>query len=101
MEQTASLQAESRFRWYTMSGLANFLNSRKRIDWKTAYDGQHFTITATHPQSLEHATWRLPVSRFSEPAILRGSGQIVRTNNAWMVIAGPGSEIQFESNMVK
>lgn len=101
MEQTASLQGEGRFRWYTMSGLANFLNSRKQIDWKTASDGQHFTITAAHPQSLEHATWRLPVNRFAEPAILRGSGQVVRTNKAWMVIAGPGRELQFESNMVK
>lgn len=101
MEQTASLQSQGRFRWYTMSVLANFLNSRKQIDWKTAHDGQRFTISANHPESLEHATWRLPVSRFSEPVVLRGTAQVVRGNAAWMVIAGPGRELQFESTMVK
>jgi hypothetical protein len=101
MEQTASLQSQGRFRWYTMSGLANFLNSRKQISWKASFDGQHFTISANHPQSLEHATWRLPASRFSEPAVVHGSAQIERGNTAWMVVAGPGRELQFESTMVK
>lgn len=101
MEQTAALQEKGQFRWYTMSGLANFLNSRKQIEWETSYDGRHFRIDATHPHDLEHATWRLPESRFSEPVILRGSAQVMRGNTAWMVIAGPGRELQFESNMVK
>jgi hypothetical protein len=101
MEQTAALREEGRFRWYTMSGLANFLNSRKQIEWKTSSDGEHFTIDATHSRTLEHATWRLPASRFSEPVILRGSAQIVRGNTAWLVIAGLGRELQFESTMVK
>ena len=101
MEQTAELQSTGRFRWYTMSGLANFLNARKKIVWTTAYDGQHFKVTATHPENLEHATWRLPDSRFSEPAILHGSAQIMRGTQAWLVVAGPGRELQFESNMVK
>lgn len=100
MEQTARLLAADRFRWYTMSGLSNFLNARKQIDWKTSYDGKKFTIAATHPQSLEHATWRLPANRFSEPAIDRGSARVVRDNDAWTVIAGPGNELQFESKMV-
>jgi hypothetical protein len=83
-----------------MSGLATFLNARKQIDWKTSYDHDHLTIAATHPQNLEHATWRLPASRYSEPAIVRGSAHVVRDNDAWMVIAGPGSDLQFESKMV-
>ena len=101
MEQTAALRDGGRFRWYTMSGLANFLNSRKQIEWKTSYNDERFTIDATHPSNLEHATWRLPASRFSEPVILHGSAQVTRGNTAWMVIAGPGRELQFESTMVK
>jgi hypothetical protein len=101
MQQTGSLRDAGRFRWYTMSGLAGFLNSRKQVQWETSRDGEQFRITATHPQSLEHATWWLPANRFSEPAILRGSAQVVRENEAWMVIAGPGNELQFESKMVK
>ena len=101
MEQTAALRDQGHFRWYTMSGLANFLNSRKQIEWKTSYDGEHLAIDATHSRTLEHATWRLPASRFSEPVIVRGSAQVVRGNSAWMVVAGPGRELQFESDMVK
>lgn len=101
MEQTANLQAAGKFRWYTMSGLANFLNARKQITWKTTFDGTRVVFTAEHPQNLEHATWRLPVSRFSEPSIVRGSARVARDNTGWMVIAGPGNELQFESKMVK
>lgn len=101
MEQTAALRDQGRFRWYTMSALANFLNSRKQIEWKTSHDGEHFMVDATHPRTLEHAAWRLPASRFSKPVILRGSAQVVRGNTAWMVVAGPGQDLQFESTMVK
>jgi hypothetical protein len=100
MEQTARLQAEGRFRWYTMTGLARFLNSRKQVAWGTSEEGGRIKISATHPQNLAHATWRIPATRFSEPVVVRGSAQVVRDSNAWMVIAGEGKELQFETKLV-
>ncbi len=50
MERTGRLRTEGRFRWYTMTQLANFLNSRKQVVWSTSQDGERVTIKATHPR---------------------------------------------------
>jgi Polysaccharide deacetylase len=97
MERTARLQTAGRFRWYTMTELATFLNSRKQIAWNTSQDGERITIKATHPESLEHDTWRLPAASFSEPVVVSGSAQVVRDEDAWRVIAREGKELQFET----
>jgi len=97
MEQTARLKANGRFRWYTMTELANFLNSRKQVKWKVSEKAGSMLVEATHPQSLNHQTWRLPASRFAEPKILQGSARVVRDNDAWMIIAGDGKDLRFET----
>jgi peptidoglycan/xylan/chitin deacetylase (PgdA/CDA1 family) len=97
MERTGRLRTEGRFRWYTMAQLATFLNSRKQVVWHTSQNGERFTITATHPASLEHYTWRLPADGFTEPVVVQGSAQVVRDNVAWMVIAREGKALQFET----
>jgi hypothetical protein len=100
MEQTARLQAEGRFRWYTMTDLARFLNSRKQVDWKTTDENGQITIAASHPQTLAHMAWRMPANRFSEPFVSRGSAQVVHDRDAWVVIAGDGRELQFQTRLV-
>jgi len=100
LAQTARQQAQGQFRWYTMTEVAGFLNSRKQVQWKASEDGGRLSIVATHPQTLEHETWRLPASRYSEPVIDRGIAKVIRDNDSWMVVAGPGTEIQFESKVV-
>jgi Polysaccharide deacetylase len=97
MERTGRLRTEGRFRWYTMTELATFLNSRKRVIWNTSQDGERVTVTATHPVNLEHNTWRLAADRFSEPVVVQGSAQVLRDNDAWMVIAHEGKELQFQT----
>jgi hypothetical protein len=100
MEQTARLRGEGHFRWYTMTEIATFLNSRKQVVWSTSQDGNRVTIAATHPTNLGHDTWRLPAVSFSEPVVVQGSAQVVREGDAWMVIAGEGKELQFETTKV-
>jgi hypothetical protein len=100
MERTGRLRTDGRFRWYTMTQLATFLNSRKQVAWSTSQNGERITITATHPVSLAHNTWRLPAARFSEPVVVQGPAQIVRDGDAWMVIAGEEKELQFETTKV-
>jgi len=97
MERTGRLRTEGKFRWYTMTQLATFLNSRKQVIWNTSQNGERVTITAAHPVSLEHDTWLLPSGRFSEPVVVQGSAQIVRDSDAWRVIAREGKELQFET----
>ena len=99
MEQTGRLKADGRFRWYTMTELANFLNARKQVKWKMSDNGGLITVEATHPQTLDHETWRIPATRFAQPQIVEGSAKVVRDNDAWMIIAGEGRNLRFEMEM--
>jgi hypothetical protein len=96
-EQTARLKADGRFRWYTMTELANFLNSRKQVKWRVADNAGQITVEATHPQTLDHETWKIPASKFAQPKIIEGSAKVVRDNDAWMIIAGEGKDLRFET----
>ena len=100
VEQTARLKADGRFRWYTMTELANFLNSRKQVKWKMSDNGGLITVEATHPLTLDHQTWRIPATRFAQPKIVEGSAKVVRDNDAWMIIAGEGKDLRFETETV-
>jgi len=100
MAQTARLKADGQFRWYTMTSLAMFLNERKRVNWKSSEDNGIVTIAAAHPQTLEHLTWRLPASRFTEPTVLQGSARVLRDEDGWKVIAGAGKTLQFQTKIV-
>ena len=97
VEQTGRLKAEGRFRWYTMTELANFLNSRKQVKWKVTENSALITVEATHPQTLDHETWRISAGKFSQPKIMAGAAKVVRDNDAWMIIAGEGKELRFET----
>ena len=97
LEQTGRLKADGRFRWYTMTELANFLNSRKQVKWKVSVNHGLVTVGAAHPRSLNHETWRIPASSFAQPRIVEGSAKVVRDDDAWMVIAGEGKDLRFEA----
>ncbi len=97
LEQTGRLKAAGRFRWYTMTELANFLNSRRQVKWKVSETAGLMTVEATHPETLDHETWRLPSSRFAQPKIVLGSARVVRDRDAWMIIAGDGKDLRFET----
>jgi hypothetical protein len=63
-------------------------------------NGSLTTVEAIHPQTLDHETWRIPAGRFAQPKITQGSAQVVRDNDAWMIIAGEGKELRFEAEML-
>ncbi len=98
LEQTGRLKADGRFRWYTMTELANFLNSRKQVTWKVSDTRGLITVEAVHPQTLAHETWRFSASRFAQPKIIEGSAKVLRDNDAWIVIAGEGKDLRFETD---
>jgi len=101
LETTAKLRAENRFRWYTMTDLANFLTSRKRMEWSLSEDGEAVTLEASHPQNLEHFAWRFPAATFAKPKLLTGSAEIRREGEAWIVIAHQGTHLQVQSELLK
>lgn len=99
MGMTSGLRSAGQFRWYTMSALATFLNSRKQVDWKVSrHDGQ-LEIKASHPTSLEHQTWFFPVNRFTEPRISEGNGKVTKNDDGWLVIAGATKTLEIEAKI--
>jgi hypothetical protein len=99
MEQTARFGAGGRFRWYTMAQLATFLNARKQVRWSVAKQSGVVTVRASHPDTLEHLAWRLPVSGFDEPEVIQGSAKVALDGKDWIVTAGAGREMQFHARV--
>lgn len=100
MRQTAELERSGQFRWYTMTELAHFLNTRKQVSWQMRKESGRVFIEATHPQNLEHTSWWISATRFSQPVVVNGSAQITRAADGWIIVAGPGTKLQIETQMV-
>jgi peptidoglycan/xylan/chitin deacetylase (PgdA/CDA1 family) len=99
MAQAARLREQGRFRWYTTTELAKFLNARKAIRWDISVESGAITINASHPDTLAHAAWRLSIAKYSEPVVTDGSARVVRVDDAWIVIAGEGKDLQFKTRL--
>jgi hypothetical protein len=99
LEKTAQLKAQGRFRWYTMPQVANFLNSRKKVMWKlTERDGLG-SLEAADSGSLAHQAWRLPMNRFGQPTVVRGSATVAQYDGVWVVVAGEGNQLEVQAKV--
>lgn len=88
LAHTSNLASEGRFRWYTMTSLANFLNTRRAVAWNLKPEGKKAVLEANHPQSLDHQTWIVPQSRFSNLRVTRGKAEIRTMDDQWFITAG-------------
>ena len=98
-DQTAQLKTEGLFRWYTMTEMANFLNSRKQVQWKVSKKDGVVTVDAQHPVSLQHLSWWFPADKFGQP-VLTGAGTVLRVKKGWVVVAGEGKHLQIAARMI-
>ena len=99
LEKTAQLKAQGSFRWYTMAQVANFLNSRKHVEWAwTERDGLA-TLKATNSQSLAHDTWSLPADRFDRPVVIRGTVTVSENGDVWLLDAGGGNQLEVQARI--
>ena len=99
MTLTRGLRDSGQFRWYTMSDLATFLNSRKQVEWKVSRHDGEMEIKAKHPTSLEHQTWFFPASRYAEPRISGGKGTVTKNDDGWLVTAGLTKTLEIETRI--
>ncbi|HKW16410.1 MAG TPA: hypothetical protein VJO35_02760 [Terriglobales bacterium] len=97
VQLTAAARARHEFRWYTMTELAQFLNQRKEIKWRTAEHNGSLTVEASHPHSLAHFAWQLPVEDYGRPTILSGNATVTEADSAWMVVAQSDLKLTFEA----
>ena len=97
MQHTASLLRSQSLRWVTMAQYADFANARQAVQWQLAHDPQLAgaqQLSASHPRSLAHFAWLLPMQRYAQPEVLQGTAQIDHDGSYWRVVVGPTAALR-------
>ncbi len=97
LKRADTLQAAGRFRWYTMTQMADFSQRRVEAVWDSTTAAGTRTYTASHPTSLADLTWLLPRSRYAQPRVLAGSGTVSSDSTNWVVTANGGTSLRFSA----
>jgi peptidoglycan/xylan/chitin deacetylase (PgdA/CDA1 family) len=86
LDNADALANQGRFRWYTMTDLARFLNHRENVRWTLLRDHDaRVILRALHPDSLAHDTWVFPGQYYSEARVVHG-GASVRVQDGMLFI---------------
>ena len=85
-----------RCQFISMSEAAEFLNRRENVQWALRHDADHDTLVASHPESLNTMTWKIPLARYTEVTVTSGKAHIERTETAWRVQAEEGKELTLQ-----
>lgn len=96
LQHTRELLDEKRFRWYTMTSLAEFLNSREKVEWSLTHSEKKLLLEASHPQSLAHQTWIFPDSQYGNLKVVQGKATIQRNGHLWLVTANDCKHLAVE-----
>jgi len=83
-------QQSGRFRWYTMQGMADFLDRRLQVQWRLqpAADGSMAALHAHSAQSLQGMTWVFPKGVVTGLHLGEGQAEIIEDTDRWRVVAG-------------
>lgn len=95
LNRADGLQAANRFRWYTMTQVADFSQRRLQTSWSTSSFGALSTITATNPKGLADVTWLLPKKRYTLPLVTYGLGTVSWDSDHWIVTGEGGTTLKF------
>ena len=79
-------QASGLFRWYTMTQLAKFMNTRAQTNWSsTVSTTGRVRVTASHPTNLNTLAWAYPKTFYARPVPVSGTMTIVDQGSDWLV----------------
>jgi hypothetical protein len=97
LDHTDQLSRQQRFRWYTMAGLADFLNQRKSVTWSLAPNAPNsLMLEGRSAETLNHETWVLPQGQFNQPQVRRGKALVNSDGDHWLIDAGDCRELEVE-----
>ncbi|MBI5612152.1 MAG: hypothetical protein HY942_03650 [Gammaproteobacteria bacterium] len=102
LDRASELARQGRFRWYTMTDMARFLNDREQVQWRIegqAEGEQQFL--ATHPVNLARQTWLLPKQSYSRPEPRAGKLAVREATDYWAVTAAEGTDIAFSARRTR
>lgn len=101
MAHSSDLARQGRFRWYTMTSLANFLNARMAVKWSVKASGHHTYLEASHTKTLDHQTWIFPKSRYGNLHVVRGKAEIRAVEDNWLITAGECTHLEIKMDEEK
>lgn len=93
LETADGEEARKRFRWRTMTQVADFAERRERTVWRLASDKNDVRVLAENDDSLDQLTWLFPADRYERPRVENGQGRVTVADGRWMVTAAPGKKI--------
>ncbi|MGA8539343.1 MAG: hypothetical protein WB566_07575 [Terriglobales bacterium] len=101
LDNADALQTEGRFRWYTMTELAEFLNQRDSVRWtllrsSSATSPGKVTLRASHPKTLAHQTWAFPQEYYGDARLVGGKATIRVQDGMIFVDAGDSRQLSVE-----
>ncbi len=101
--QTRQLQAEQRFRWYSMADMADFMNRRLNVHWGIVdLPGKnHQELTARSDTSLQAMTWVFPAHTVDDLQITQGLGELRQDKGQWLLVAGDCTSLQVQWRSVR
>lgn len=86
----AKSQGNDKFKWYTMTRLADFMTTRQEVVWSERRDdngGTQFELL--HPTTLNEMVWLLPKTRYTNlPVSTDGSVKVSDRGTHWALMAG-------------
>jgi hypothetical protein len=93
---TQELAQDYEFRWYTMTHVAEFLNSRQEVKWSMRNVGPKLVLSATHPKTLSDQAFMIPDTLYSEPRVKQGAADIRDQDGYWIVAAKDSKVLKLE-----
>lgn len=94
-EVTQQLQDRGKFKWYTMAGIVDYLESRKKVQWKTEYKSPYMMISSSSPSTLKQQAWIIHKKVCQKPLVTEGIGHVEEADNRWVVSAGDVKQLKF------
>ena len=86
----ANSYGEHKFRWYTMTRLADFMTARRGVTWTEQRSrGGTSKFEIVHTSSLNEMVWLLPKTRYTDMPVSKDGSVTVSDQGAnWVVRAG-------------
>ncbi len=97
MTQARELTADQRFRWYTMEGLAAFLNRREQAHWRIIIAANSSrSLVASSTTGLQELSWVFPRSRSMQFRVVQGNATLRQEGDEWIVTAGDCTTLEVQ-----
>ena len=83
------------FRWYTMSGLADFLERREATSWKQ-HSISHDAVMMEMNNSVDlvNQAWLFDRKHYKKPIVKKGVASVFEDKDVWRVVAHKGNHLE-------